>query len=107
LIDIREKVLPGFVGSPVDSNWGFFYGDVAIGEMSEEISINECKKLHLEQWVKVYGVVSNRCEYINTCQVYQLETVAWSISRGWFEDIVLQPVDEEERSIFLEEVMKK
>lgn len=67
--------------------------------MSKEIFIKECKELHPEQWVKVYGVFSNCCKYINTCQVYQLESVVGSISPGWFEDIVLHPVDEEERPI--------
>lgn len=67
--------------------------------MNAEIPIKDCKKLHPEQWVKVYGVVSNCDEYINTCQAYQLETVVGSIPHGWFEDIVLYLVDEQERPL--------
>lgn len=72
--------------------------------MSEKISIKECNQLHPEQWVKVYGFVFGRCEYINTCQLYQLEAMIGSTSQHWFEDIVLQLVDEEEQPIALEEV---
>jgi hypothetical protein len=71
-------------------------GEVVIWNMSEKFPIKECNKLHPEHWVNVYGVVSERCEYINTCQVYQLETVLGGIVRSWFEDIVLELVNEEE-----------
>jgi hypothetical protein len=75
--------------------------------MSEKISIKECKKLLPEQWVKVYGVISNCCKYINTCQTYQLQTVVRNIPHGWFDDIVLHLVDEEERPIAIEEVRQR
>ncbi|HEY9614057.1 hypothetical protein [Allocoleopsis sp.] len=73
--------------------------------MSAKIFIEQCKTLHPEQWVKLYGVVSNRWEYINTFQAYQLETVVSGISLGWFKDIALYLVDEEECPIAIAEVI--
>lgn len=74
--------------------------------MSEKISIKECHQLHPEQWVKVYGFVFGRCEYINTCQIYQLQTVIENTPLHWFEDIMLQLVDEEERPVAIAELIK-
>lgn len=48
------------------------------------------------QWVKVYGVFSSRCDYIITCQGYQLETVLRCMQPEWWDDVVLEPVDEED-----------
>ncbi len=73
--------------------------------MNSAIFIEECKKLHPEQWVNLYGVVSHQWEYINTFQVYQLETVVGSIPRGWFKDIALYLVDEEEYPTAIAEVI--
>lgn len=75
--------------------------------MFETIIIDEYKKLHPEQWLKVYGVFSNRCDYINTCQVYQLEAVLGSIQRGWWDEYVLELVDEKEQPISVEEAFER
>ena len=78
--------------------------------MNETISIKEIQAYNQfdpEQWVKIYGFVFGRCEYINTCQIYQLEVVIDSTSHHWFEDIVLQPVDEEEHPVAIEELIKQ
>ena len=75
--------------------------------MYRKISIEQCQKLPPEQWVKIYGVFSNRCEYINTCQVDQLEVVISRNYYGWFQDIVLEPVDESEQPILVEEAINK
>jgi hypothetical protein len=56
--------------------------------------MEEPEQLHPQQWVKVYGVISNCCQYINTCQVYQLDAVVGNIQRGWFEDLILELIDE-------------
>jgi hypothetical protein len=48
------------------------------------------------QWIKVYGVFSSRCDYIITCQGYQLETVLRCMQPEWWDDVVLEPVDEED-----------
>lgn len=48
------------------------------------------------QWIKVYGVFSSRCDYIITCQGYQLETVLGCMQPEWWDDVVLEAVDEEE-----------
>lgn len=48
------------------------------------------------QWIKVYGVFSSRCDYIITCQGYQLETVLGCMQPEWWDDVVLEPVDEED-----------
>lgn len=74
--------------------------------MSEKISVKECHQFHPEQWVKVYGFVFGRCEYINTCQIYQLEVVLGSTSCHWFEEIVVQPVDEEERPVAIAQLIQ-
>lgn len=75
--------------------------------VSEKISVDECEKLHPHQWVKLYGVIANRYEYINTCQIYQLKTVVGSIKRSWWDNYVLEPVDEKEQPISLEEALKR
>ena len=75
--------------------------------LHRKISIAQCQKLHPEQWVKIYGLFSNRCEYINTCQVDQLEVVIPQNYHGWFHEIVLEPVDESEQPMLLEEAMNK
>ncbi len=72
----------------------------------EIVPVDECEKFHPQQWVNMYGIVSNRCEYINTCQVYQVETTIASIQRSWFKNIVLEPVDESQQPISVEEAMK-
>ena len=63
--------------------------------MNERIPIDESKTFHPEQWVNVYGVFSNRCDYIIICQVYQLELVLSRIQPGWWDQFLLEPVDEE------------
>lgn len=63
--------------------------------MNEKIAINESKTFHPEQWVKVYGVFANRCDYIVICQVYQLEALLNCIQLDWWDKFLLEPVDEE------------
>jgi hypothetical protein len=75
-------------------------------QMNYQISIKEYKNLHPEQWVQVYGVISNCYKYINTCQAYQIQTILEILSCGWFEDIFLYPVDEEEGSLAIGEFIK-
>jgi hypothetical protein len=78
-----------------------------VREVYETITFDESNQLHPEQWIKVYGVFSNRCDYIITCQVYQLETVLSSNQRNWWDDILLEPIDEEEQPMPVQEAMKK
>ncbi len=77
--------------------------------MSEKISLNEREKLHPHQWVKLYGNGANpdEYEYINTCQVYQLDAVLTSISSSWWNNYVLEPVDENEQPMSLEEALNR
>ncbi len=75
--------------------------------MLEKISIHEHQKLDPFQWVKVYGVTCSCYDYINTCQVYQLEAVQRSFQRGWWEEYVLEPVDEEEQPISIPRAVDK
>ncbi|MCA1992294.1 MAG: hypothetical protein LDL41_09670 [Coleofasciculus sp. S288] len=75
--------------------------------MSESITLDEWKKFHPEQWVKLYGIVSNHCDYIITCQVYQLEVVLGSAQRGWWDGYLLEPVDEEEQPMTVEEALSR
>lgn len=56
----------------------------------------DCHKFSPLQWIKVYGVFSSRCDYIITCQGYQLETVLGCMQPDWWDDVVLEPVDEED-----------
>ncbi len=74
--------------------------------VSEKISLDECEQLHPHQWVKLYGVTANRYEHINTCQVYQLEVVVGNIQRSWWDNYVLEPVDENEQPMSLEEALR-
>ncbi len=75
--------------------------------MSEKISLDECEKLHPYQWVKLYGVTANRHEYINTCQVYQLEAVLGNMQHSWWDNYVLELIDEQEEPMSLEEALKR
>ena len=75
--------------------------------MQESITIKECEKLHLDQWVKVYGVFASRCDYLVTCQVYQLEAVLDKNPKSWWDDYALEPVDEEEQPIALTQAFLK
>lgn len=75
--------------------------------MPGRISLAQRQKLHPEQWVKIYGIFSNRCEYINTCQVDQLEAVISQNFVNWFQSIVLEPVDESEQPMLVEEATDK
>lgn len=69
----------------------------------EKIYLDMCKQLHPEQWVKVYGIACDRWEYINVCQVSQLETALSDSVRIWFEYVGLQPIDEDGQAISVEE----
>ena len=64
--------------------------------MLEIVRVEDCQNLHPEQWVKLYGVISKRCDYIITCQVYQLETVLGVVKRHWCDSYVLELIDQEE-----------
>ncbi len=64
--------------------------------MKKSIAVAQHNKFDPLQWIKVYGVFSNRCDYIISCQAYQLETVLGCIQLHWWDDVVLEPVDEEE-----------
>lgn len=75
--------------------------------MSQVIRISECEKFHPYQWVKLYGIISGRWHYINTCQVYQLKMVTATIRRGWWDDYLLEPVDEQEQPVSIEEATKR
>ncbi len=75
--------------------------------VSERIPIDESEKFHPEQWVKLYGVTGNRHEYINTCQIDQLETVIGGIQHSWWDNYLLEPVDEKEQPISLEEAIRR
>jgi hypothetical protein len=79
----------------------------AVGKVRDRITSDECKKLHPEQWVKVYGVVAHRYDYIISCQVYQRETLVCKMPRDWWDGYVLEPVDEEEQPISVEEALER
>ena len=79
----------------------------AVKKVGESITLNERKKFHPEQWVKLYGIVSNHCDYIITCQVSHLDTVLNHTQRSWWDDYLLEPVDEEEKPISVEEALSR
>jgi hypothetical protein len=68
------------------------------------IFLDEYEKLPLEQWIRLYGIVSNRSDYIITCQVYQLKAVLGSIRRHWWDDFTLELINEDEQPMSIEEV---
>jgi hypothetical protein len=65
----------------------------------EVIAVEKYQRFDPLQWVKVYGVVSSRCDYIITCQGYQLETVLGCLQPGWWDDVILEADDQEEELI--------
>ena len=73
-----------------------FYIKNGISLVKKVISVEQGSKFDPLQVIKVYGVFSNRCDYINTCQGYQLETVLRCMQPDWWDDVILEPVDEEE-----------
>lgn len=58
----------------------------------ERISSTEAEKLHPEQWVNVYGISEGRIDYLNTCQVSQLDTVLNNIPAHWWESFLLEAI---------------
>ncbi len=78
-----------------------------VGKVGESIPLRDSQKFHPEQWVKLYGIISNRCDYIITCQVYHLETVLSSTQRHWWDEYVLEPVDEEEQPMSIEDAYSR
>jgi hypothetical protein len=80
---------------------------VTTKKVDNRITLDECKQFHPQQWVKLYGLDANRHDYIITCQVYQLEIVlSWS-QRHWWDNYILEPVDEKEQPISIEEALLK
>lgn len=77
------------------------------GKVINGIPFDEYKKLHPEQWIKLYGVIYHSRHYLITCQVYQLEVVINSNQRNWWDGFLLEPVDEEEQPVPLEEAFLK
>lgn len=65
-------------------------------KVRETVAIEAREALHPEQWVKLYGIFSNRSDHIITCQIYQLETVLSKIQHSWWDDYLLELVEEEE-----------
>jgi hypothetical protein len=65
-------------------------------KVRETVSIDARHALHPEQWVKLYGIFSNRCNHIITCQIYQLEAVLSKIQHSWWDNYILELVDGEE-----------
>lgn len=93
---------------------GLFYSSIQLHKkiitdktVGGSITINESQKFHPEQWVKLYGVFSNRCDYIITCQVCHLETVIGKYQRRWWDTFLLEPVDEAEQPISIEEAFRR
>jgi hypothetical protein len=85
---------------------GYIKKIASVKKVDNNITIDECKKFHPNQWVKLYGVFSNRCDYITTCQVYQLEIVVNGNQRHWWDGYLLEPVNEEEQPISVEEAFE-
>ncbi|MBW4546385.1 MAG: hypothetical protein KME25_18350 [Symplocastrum torsivum CPER-KK1] len=69
------------------------------------IPIDECEKLHPEQWVKVYEVLHEQCDYIITCQVHQLDCVFSGYKKIWWDGFVLEPTNEEGQLIPIEKAL--
>lgn len=60
------------------------------------INPEKYNNLHPLQWVKVYGIFSNRCDHIITCQGYQLATILRCFQPSWWEEVVVEIVDDDE-----------
>lgn len=76
----------------------FYINNSAEPEMGAFIPFEDKNTLQPEQWVKVYGLHSEQCYYIITCQVFQLDAVLggnqgiWWI--GWWDGFLLESIDE-------------
>ncbi len=62
-------------------------------EMNELIPLSESEQLAPEQWVKLYGVAYDQCQYILTCQVWQLQETFGSNKRKWSEEFFVKPAE--------------
>jgi len=59
------------------------------------------------QWhqpINVYGITPSRCEYINTCDISELEVVLKCIQADWWESFAIELIDKPERMIPVTEV---
>lgn len=59
------------------------------------------------QWnqpINVYGVTSSRYEYINTCDISELEVVLKCFPADWWESFAIEPFDKPGRIIKVTEV---
>jgi len=62
-------------------------------EMHELIPLNQSEQLAPEQWVKLYGVAYGQCDYIVTCQLWQVLEIFGSNGKKWSEDFFVTPVE--------------
>ncbi len=67
--------------------------------MREESIGGILSKFQWNQPINVYGVTSSRYEYINTCEVYELEVVLECLSTSWWESFAIELIDKPERMI--------
>lgn len=70
-----------------------------VKQVINKINLDKYNNLHPLQWVKVYGIFSSRCDHIITCQGYQLGTILRCLQPDWWEDVVVEAVEEEELPI--------
>ncbi|HEY9597370.1 MAG TPA: hypothetical protein V6D33_06830 [Cyanophyceae cyanobacterium] len=63
--------------------------------MHELIPLNESEQLAPEQWVKLYGVAHGQCNYIVTCQLWQVLEIFGTDTKKWHEDFFITPVEKQ------------
>ncbi|MBW4548798.1 MAG: hypothetical protein KME25_30990 [Symplocastrum torsivum CPER-KK1] len=59
------------------------------------------------QWhqpINVYGISPSRYEYINTCDISELEVVLKCLQSDWWESFAIEPIDKPGRIIKVTEV---
>ena len=61
--------------------------------MLEENTRGILSQLQWNQSINVYGIASSRCEYINTCEVYELKTLLSCLPAHWWKSFALELIN--------------
>ena len=61
--------------------------------MLEENARGILCQLQWNQSINVYGITSSRCEYINTCEVYELKTLLSCLPSHWWKSFALELIN--------------
>ncbi|MBW4548367.1 MAG: hypothetical protein KME25_28605 [Symplocastrum torsivum CPER-KK1] len=77
---------------------------VEVTEVPEEDIRCILNEFQWHQSINVYGISPSRYEYINTCDLSELEVVLKCIQADWWESFAIEPIDKPGQMIKVTEV---